>query len=97
MVAVALISIGALVAAILDWSIYTHLSAYLRAGFRLDEHIRFRDLIKTRWQAARFILVIAAGGVAGFAFATRSPEIWIVALVVFIFGHSLIYFYIARR
>lgn len=86
---------GSLTAAVLDWAIYTHLSAYLRAGFR-DHHLHFSDLLCTKWQRGRFALVIASGFLAGVSFATHNPTLWLVALAVFLVGHGLIYRYVFR-
>lgn len=94
---VALIVVGVLIAAVLDWAIYTHLSAYLRAGFRLERHFHFSDLLKTKKQKARFGLVIASGVAAGVAFADPNPTLWLVALAAFLLGHALIYVYVFER
>ena len=91
------ILIGILIAVILDWAIYTHLSAYLRAGLALDSYFAFRDLLITRWQRVRFFLVIVSGAAAGLAFAEQDAELWILALIIFLISHSFIYAYVVRR
>lgn len=97
MIAVAMILAGALIAVALDWSIYTNLSAYIRAGFRLNRYVRFRDLLFTKWQKGRFFLVIISGATAGFSFSESNPSLWISALIVFTLAHSLIYLFLFER
>jgi hypothetical protein len=97
MIAIAMILAGALIAAVLDWAIYTHLSAYFRAGFRLDRHLSFNELLRTRWQRARFALVITAGILAGVSFAAQLPTLWILAMAVFLVGHGFAYMHIFKR
>jgi hypothetical protein len=94
---IAFIVAGVVIAAVLDWAIYTHLSAYLRAGFRLERHLDFTDLLKTKSQKARFSLVIASGLAAGVAFANPNPALWLVALTAFLIGHALLYLYLFER
>lgn len=84
MIAVLTIFVGALIAALLDWAIYTHLSAYLRAGFRLDHPLNFADLLITKRQKGRFALVIGSGIVAGVAFADPNPTLWLISLTIFL-------------
>jgi hypothetical protein len=97
MIMLAMILAGVLIAAALDWAIYTHLSAYLRAGFRLDRHLQFFDLLSTKWQKGRFALIIASGIVAGLAFSVSDSTLWLGALAVFLLGHALIYLYVFER
>ena len=97
MTVIAIVLTGALIAAILDWAVYTHLSAYMRASFRLNQHLDFSDLLRTAWQRARFALVILAGVLAGLSFATQNPILWLVSLAVFLVGHGIIYRYIFAR
>ena len=97
MITIAMILAGALIAVALDWAIYTHLSAYLRAGLRLSRYFRFRELICTRWQKGRLGLVLGAGAIAGVSFAESNPNLWLFALVIFLLGHALIYPYLFRR
>lgn len=97
MLATAMILAGALIAMGLDWAIYTHLSAYLRAGFRLNQHFRFRELLSTKWQKGRLILIIAAGAIAGVSFSESNPNLWLVSLAIFLFGHALIYPYVFKK
>lgn len=97
MIGFAMILAGALIAAALDWAIYTHLSAYFRAGFRLGHRLDFNDLLSSKWQKGRFLLVIASGIVAGTAFATSNPTLWLFAIAVFCLGHASIYLYLRER
>lgn len=88
---------GLLTAVLLDWAIYTHLSAFLRVGLALDQHLRYRDLTLTRWHKARLLLVAAAGAIGGLAFAIRDPDLWIFSVVGFLLGHSLIYVFVVKK
>lgn len=94
---VGIIVVGAVVAGILDWSIYTHLSTYLRAGLVSDRYLGFGDLLSTALQRMRFLMIIFAGAAGGWAIAFLTPTLWVLALVVFSIAHSLIYFWATRR
>ena len=86
MILLALILVGAITAAAMDWAIYTHLSAYLRAGFGLNRDLQFTELLCTKRQKFRFALVIASGVCAGIAFFDPNTALWIFALALFSLG-----------
>jgi hypothetical protein len=89
--------IGLSIAFILDWAIYTHLSAFLRVGLALSMHVRYRDLTLTRWHKVRLVFVAMAGAAGGISFAIHDPVLWIFAVTGFLLGHSLIYASLAKK
>jgi len=90
--------VGAAVAISIDWAIYTHLSAYLRAGFPRTPYARYREIGQGSPIAlARTASVAAVGMSAGLAFALKNASLWLVAVVLFVLAHSLIYALLYRK
>ena len=88
---------GLLTAVLLDWAIYTHLSAFLRVGLALDRHLSYRELTLIQWHKVRLFLVAVAGAGGGLAFAVRDPDLWIFSVAGFLLGHSLIYISVVKK
>lgn len=96
-IASVIVAASLLIAFLLDWAIYTHLSAYLRVGLALKKRLRYRDLVFSRWHKVRLVLVAVAGAAGGLAFAIRDPELWIFAAAGFLLGHGLIYVSVVKK
>ena len=84
--------LGALVAILLDWAIYTHLSAYVRVSFPATPYLRYREIaFGSSTASIRTSAVCIAGLAAGFAFASKQGDLWIFSLGLFALVHSVIY------
>jgi hypothetical protein len=84
--------IGATIAILLDWAIYTHLGAYLRVGLPSTPRSSYRDLaVGSSTAVIRTITVFAVGLAGGLAFALGSGPLWLVVVGAFVVLHSLLY------
>lgn len=92
------VPIGAIVAIAIDWAIYTHLSAYLRASFPNIGHHSYREMsLGNPTTLLRTVAVFVTGLAGGLAFATKHPLLWLIAVSLFAVTHSLIYALLHRR
>jgi hypothetical protein len=98
MIEVLYVLAGATVAILLDWAIYTHLSAFIRVGFPTTPHARYRDLaLGSAMASVRTFSVGAVGVSAGVAFALKDANLWLVAAGLFVLGHSMLYGLLYKR
>jgi hypothetical protein len=89
---------GIVIAVAVDWSIYTHLSAYLRVGVPRTRALDYSVLAGERpIQWVRTAAVALSGALAGFAFASREPSLWLASALLFTLAHSLIYLLLYKR
>ena len=90
--------VGATVAISLDWAVYTHLSAYLRIGFPVSPHLRYRKVALGSSLALTRTLTVGVTGVgAGLAFALNQASLWLVAVGLFVLVHSVLCAFLYRR
>jgi hypothetical protein len=93
-----LVLVGGCIAVLLDWAIYTHLSAFLRVGLPITPNVDYRGLALGGTAAVvRTIAVITAGMAAGLAFALRLAPAWLLAVGLFLAAHSLVYALLYKR
>lgn len=89
---------GGVIALLLDWAIFTHLSAYMRIGFPGTPYVRYREIALCRGIAiTRTVAVAATGLFAGLTFALKLPSLWLIALVLFSLAHAVLYALLYRR
>lgn len=90
--------IGASVAILLDWAIYTHLSAYLRIGFPTTPDLGYREIAAGSSMALpRTGIVVGIGAAAGLAVAANNPSLWLITSGSFIVAHSALYALLYKR
>ena len=90
--------LGAFVAILLDWSVYTHFSAYLRVGFPTTPFAKYRHLAWGDIVAIGRTTALAATGVGGgLAFTWKLPSLWLVAVGLFAAFHLTLYALLYRR
>ena len=90
--------VGATVAILLDWAIYTHLSAYLRVGFPATPDPTYSEIAFSSSMALiRTFAVAVAGMAAGVAFASKDAWVWLVAVGLFVVVHSMLYAFLYKR
>jgi hypothetical protein len=89
---------GLFLAILLDWAIYTHLSAYLRVGIPSTPRPNYCDLaIGSPAAVIRTSTVLALGVAGGLAFALGSGALWLAVVAAFAITHSLLYVLLYRR
>ena len=89
---------GLVVAVALDWSIYTHLSAYLRLGILGTPDATYSDVARGRSVAViRTAAVVFSGGLGGLAFALGNGPLWLFACGLFLLAHSALYALLYKR
>ena len=90
--------IGPFVSILLDWAIYTHLSAYLRVGVPSTPECGYRQLALGNPTALIRTFSIVAGGLAGgLAFALKIPALWLISVGMFALAHTVLYRLLYRR
>jgi hypothetical protein len=88
----AYVQLGASLAILLDWAIYTHLNAYLRIGFPSTPRSSWCEIAFGGSAALlRTLAVLATGMGAGLSFASKQASPWLVAAGLFVLTHSLLY------
>jgi hypothetical protein len=93
-----MVLVGGSIAVLLDWAIYTHLSAYIRVGFPAMPNADYRRLALGNSAAVvRTITVSTAGMAAGLAFALRLAPVWLLSVGFFVVAHSLLYALLYKR
>ena len=84
--------VGVVVAVLLDWAIYTHLSAYLRIGFPSTPYASYRQIAcGSRLPKIRTAAVTTTGITAGLSFTFELAWLWLAAVVLFAVAHSFLY------
>ena len=90
--------IGASLAILLDWAIYTHLSAYLRIGFPATPDFSYCEIaFGSATTLIRTCAISATGMAAGLAFASKHASLWLVAVGLFVLAHTMLYALLYKR
>lgn len=84
---------GGLVALILDWSIYTHLSAYIRVGLALEKKVTFSEIAINRGRL-RTAMIGASGISGGLSLELGYPKFWLLSVAAFTVFHGFLYFHL---
>ncbi|MBK9010374.1 hypothetical protein [Novosphingobium sp.] len=83
--------IGAVVTVLLDWAIYTHLSAFLRVGFPSTPIAIYREIAGSWLPRLRTAVVAITGIAAGLSFTFKLGGLWLAAVALFAVAHTLLY------
>mgnify|MGYP003383038876 CR=1 FL=1 len=83
---------GGALAVLLDWAIYNHLSAFLRAGFPTTPCVSYRKVALTgALSLSRTATLATTGAMAGLSFAWKLASLWLIAVALFAVVHAALY------
>ena len=89
---------GSLAALVIDWAIYTHLSAYLQVGIPTTPDKDYSALAAGRPALLlRSITVLLSGALGGIALSSREPSLWLASAGLFLLAHALLYAALYKR